>query len=104
VGKPTNSLSDLEEKSLKDLIAKRQDLLEYEETNWHLKSMEVWLKEGDNNNKFFHQYVTYRNSFNSIWEIKDQNWKMVNFFEGIAEVGKEFYANLFKEPICFPIE
>jgi len=104
VGKLVGSLSNIEETSLKALMAKRQDILVYKETKWHLKSRTIWLKEEDNNTMFFHRYVTYQKRFNSVWEIKDQTGKLVNCSERIVEARKEFYTSLFKEPKGFPIE
>jgi hypothetical protein len=40
---------------------------------------------------------------NSIVEIKDTNGAMVTGHEKVAEAGKKFFSNLFKEPLGCPI-
>jgi hypothetical protein len=82
-------LSESEESSLSDLLLRKKQLLEYEETQWILKSRDIWLKEGHNNSKFFHKYASYRKIMNSILEIKDYLGSLVSSFEGIANAGKE---------------
>jgi hypothetical protein len=68
-----------------------------EESKWRLKSRAIWIREGDNNTNFFHKFASYRRIVNSIWEIKNQNGHLVSSIEDIAEVGKGFFSNLFKE-------
>lgn len=82
-------LSDSEESSNSDILLRKKQLLEYEETQWILKSRDIWLKEGHNNSKFFHKYASYRKIMNSILEIKDFLGRLVSSFEGIANTGKE---------------
>jgi len=56
---------------LNELERKKQYLLKHEEVSWRLKSRAIWLKEGDKNTKFFHNYANARRERNSIWKISD---------------------------------
>jgi len=58
-------------KDLKDLEASSHSWLEKEEQEWRLKSRVLWLEVGDNNTKYFHQFVNFRRDLNTIWEIKN---------------------------------
>jgi hypothetical protein len=48
-------------------------LLLEEEERWRQKSRAIWIKSGDRNTKFFHNYASYRRNKNFLWEIKDEN-------------------------------
>jgi hypothetical protein len=56
------------------------------------------LVEGDNNTKSFHKYANHRRNMNTIWEISKPNRNKVNSFKEIAEVGKQHFKTLFKDP------
>lgn len=103
VERQVGSLSGNEDLALCDLMKKKQELLAIEEAKWRLKSRVIWLKECDNNTKFFHKYASYRKNLNSIQEIKDQNGQKVSSFEEIAEAREGFFSSLFKEPEGCPI-
>eukprot|EP00253_Pinus_taeda_P009499 PITA_09499 len=49
---------------------KNQILLAKEE-EWRLKSRAIWLKAGDENMRFFHNYAKGRKSANTIWNLKN---------------------------------
>lgn len=52
-------------------------LLEQKEIYWKQRSKQYWLREGDQNTKFFHEYATGRRRQNQIRKLKDKNgvWK-----------------------------
>jgi predicted XRE-type DNA-binding protein len=52
--------------------------LEKEELKWKQKSRELWLKEGDQNSKFFHLSTLVRRRCNSIVEIKLDNVEWIH--------------------------
>jgi hypothetical protein len=79
-------------------MQKRQEFLAYEETKWCLKSRALWLKEGDGNTKFFHNYACQCKQANTIWEVKNSRGEMVSSFDEIVVAGKDFYSDLFRAP------
>ena len=60
--------------------------------------MSIWIKEGDNNTKFFHRNATHRKNVNMISAIKDINGESVHSFKEKAEAGERYFKQLFTEP------
>ena len=52
---------------------------------------------GDDNTKFFQAFAKGRKQQNTIWELKNENDEIVNTFEELAEIGKNYFENIFKE-------
>jgi hypothetical protein len=61
--------------------AKTLSFFKKEEEQWILKSRVIWLKEGDNNTKYFHQYANLSNNINTISNIKKEEDGLVLSFE-----------------------
>eukprot|EP00253_Pinus_taeda_P008946 PITA_08946 len=72
-------------------------LLEKEE-EWRLKSRAIWLKAGDENTKFFHNYAKGRKIANTIWKLKDPEGRDVSSFEALSTMGKNHFKSLFSDP------
>jgi hypothetical protein len=89
---------------LRELEDKRAKWLKTEEHEWRIKSRALWIKEGDNNTKFFHQFANYRRNLNTIWEIKDEEGNVAVSFEDKAKLGVIFFSNLFSAPPGCPIQ
>jgi len=66
--RPTKSLLE-EEIELGNFLRKKLELLALEDSKWRLKSGAIWLKEADNNSKFFHIYENHRRKLNLISKI-----------------------------------
>jgi hypothetical protein len=56
--------------------------------------MEVWLRDGDENTKVFHQFVQTRKSWNTIWEVKDGNGTIHIGHESIDRTTMSHYGNI----------
>ena len=54
---------------LRDLGNRKKEILLMEEITWKLKSRITWLREGDQNTKFFHKLASDRRNRNAIWRI-----------------------------------
>eukprot|EP00253_Pinus_taeda_P016616 PITA_16616 len=60
--------SSLEHKEqITSLLAKRTHILKDREERWRLRSRAIWIKEGDDNTKFYHKFANGRKSINTIW-------------------------------------
>jgi hypothetical protein len=53
------------------LESERNTLLLAEEARWRLHSRATWIKGGDLNTKFFHQYASFRQNKKHIWGLQD---------------------------------
>jgi hypothetical protein len=50
-----------------------QKVLKSEEEQWRLKSISLWLQDGDRNTKFFHRQAKARIWRNKVSEITNEN-------------------------------
>lgn len=76
-------------------------LLKQKEIYWRQRAKTRWLKEGDNNTKFFHAYATNRKRRNFIQSLKiNNNWIYdtdsikQQFFDHLRNIYKFSYSNL----------
>lgn len=80
-----------------------EELLLKEETMWRQQSRALWLKEGDNNTKYFHRKASWRAKKNRILSIEDNNGKMVTDENQIGMITNGFFTSLFtKDPSVLP--
>lgn len=68
-----NSYSKAKHFSLKELKCEHRFLLQQKEWYWKLRARNQWLKEGDNNTKFYHAFATAQKRRNLIQSIKIGN-------------------------------
>eukprot|EP00253_Pinus_taeda_P010845 PITA_10845 len=71
-------------------------LLEREE-EWRIKSRAIWLKYGDENTRFFHNFAKGRKSANTIWRLKDVEGREVSSFPELSGLGKRHFQNIFAD-------
>jgi len=87
-GKKGGGFSSPEEKeALISLEKKRRNLLKENEAEWHLKSRELWLKNGDDNTKLFQSYAKGRKFSNTIWQLKDYSGRNFSSYDEFAHLG-----------------
>jgi len=67
-----------------------------EEEYWRLKSRSLWLKAGDRNSSFFHKQAQARKCFNSISEIKEENY-ILKDIANIKKAASDHFKNLYSE-------
>lgn len=78
----------------KELSVKLFELLIAEESLYRQKSRIQWLKEGDQNTKFFHSTVKFRQKAQSFIGIKDLNGVTCTNHEQVAAAAINFFQNL----------
>ncbi|KAF5458308.1 hypothetical protein F2P56_022343 [Juglans regia] len=71
-----------------------QTWLEREETMWRQRSKALWLKEGDQNSKYFHTKASHRRRRNGIKRLKDANGEWQEG-ERKDRIILEYFQNLF---------
>ena len=77
-------------------------LLIKEEKMWKQRSRTLWLKEGDQNTKFFHNRASHRYKRNRIEELKNEAGVVCTNEEEIADILIAYYQQLFStaSPTC----
>eukprot|EP00253_Pinus_taeda_P008065 PITA_08065 len=80
------------------LEKRRAKILLDKEEEWRLKSRDIWLKAGDENTKFFHNYAKGRKNANTIWKLKDTDGREHSSFEAVSNLGKSHFQSLFADP------
>lgn len=71
-------------------------LLEKQEIYWKQRSKQFWLREGDQNTKFFHNYATGRKKRNQIKKLKDKNGVWKENKDELQQIITEYFEDLFK--------
>eukprot|EP00253_Pinus_taeda_P036400 PITA_36400 len=79
------------------LEKQRNKILLDKEEEWRLKSRAIWLKAGDENTKFFHNYAKGRKNENTIWKLKDRDGREATSFEELSSLGKNHFQSLFSD-------
>jgi len=75
-----------------------------EEEEWRLKSRVIWIKCGDNNTKFFHNFSNHRRVTNTVWDVVNAQGIVVNSQFELAWEAKTHFQNVFKDPRVTSIE
>ena len=70
-------------------------LLIKEEKMWKQRSRALWLKEGHQNTKFFHNRASHRYKRNRIEELKNEAGVVCTNEEEIADILIAYYQQLF---------
>ncbi|KAF2301217.1 hypothetical protein GH714_020887 [Hevea brasiliensis] len=71
------------------------DLLRRKESYWRQRAKEFWLKEGDQNTKFFHRKATIRQRKNRIDRLKDDNGNWCDWSTGLEAMITDYFKNIF---------
>uniref|UniRef100_A0A803NRR4 Reverse transcriptase domain-containing protein n=1 Tax=Cannabis sativa TaxID=3483 RepID=A0A803NRR4_CANSA len=84
----TNLNSQTAKQNLVETYAQR-------EVFWRQRSKQMWLQDGDNNNKFFHASASARRRTNSIQKLKNSAGHLVDWNTGLPDVMKDYFTALF---------
>ncbi|KAL9665459.1 hypothetical protein QQ045_020879 [Rhodiola kirilowii] len=94
-----------------DTVSKEADLVHNmdewclrEELMWQQRSRVLWLKEGDNNTRFFHQKATARRRTNLIAHLRNSSGFLCDDSSSIKQVAVDYFQNIFKATNHLPNE
>ncbi|XXG76900.1 hypothetical protein AAC387_Pa08g1163 [Persea americana] len=90
-----SDLSDLSRDTLQSAKSELHESLSAQEIHWKQRFRINWLKESDQNTKFFHLSAKARSSFNSIHQIS-VNGSITEDQAKIQAHDVDFFSNLFK--------
>lgn len=91
---PTNDHSD----ELTTLITKSRNILKEREETWRLRSKAIWLKEGDDNSKFFHKFANGRKAINTIWKLTNEQGIGLDTFSQLATLATSHFKQVYQAP------
>lgn len=77
--------------------SKLNELLAKEELYWKQRAKLFWLKEGDDNTRFFHASATTRKKANKITKLVDDNGISCEDQEGMNNIVLQYFSKLFTE-------
>eukprot|EP00253_Pinus_taeda_P003005 PITA_03005 len=81
-----------------ELDIQKDKILKEREEVWRLKSQAVWLKAGDDNTRFFHNFAKGRKVSNTIWKLPLPNGESADNFQKLSRLGTSHFRNLFRAP------
>jgi hypothetical protein len=82
---------------IKSLEEERNKLLLAEEELWRQRSRAIWIKSGDQNTKFFHQFASFRRNNKHIWEVLDENGQVHFGQEALKKEANRHFKSFFEE-------
>lgn len=76
-----------------------------QEVFWRQRCKQLWLGEGDSDNKFFHSATKNRRKVNNITELANNTGEMVGWGTSLEETMVEYFSNLFTatNTDCLPV-
>lgn len=74
--------------------------MEQKDTFWRQRAKQHWLRNGDANTKYFHQYASSRRKKNYIDRLRDQNDMWLDNNSGLQAHIYNFFTDLFSSKGC----
>ncbi|XP_074346132.1 uncharacterized protein LOC141684893 [Apium graveolens] len=82
--------------TLREEQKKLSEIYAQQEVFWRQRSKQLWLREGDRNNKFFHASMKNRRACNHIKSLKNIEGQEVQWNNGLEEVITGYFSSLFQ--------
>ena len=96
--------SEALQEDLKTCHSLGMKLLTHKEESLRQYSRVVWLLEGDQNSRYFHNFSNKIQVTNLVWEATDTDNSRVQDLDSIKRVARFFFVNIFREPNTFNID
>eukprot|EP00253_Pinus_taeda_P004922 PITA_04922 len=90
--------SAVDKTRLIELENQRSTLLRQKEESLRLRSRAIWLKAGDENSRFFHNYAKGRKVANTIWNLPLPDGGLADTFNKLSRLGTSHFRSLFRNP------
>lgn len=71
------------------------EVIDRKEIYWRQRSKQFWLREGDNNTKYFHAAASNRRRRNRITQLTTESNQIVTWDNGLAQELENYYTRLF---------
>uniref|UniRef100_A0A803QJ80 Reverse transcriptase domain-containing protein n=1 Tax=Cannabis sativa TaxID=3483 RepID=A0A803QJ80_CANSA len=90
-----NKRDDVSCQAYKEANDQLSKLLGMKESYWRQRSKQLWLKEGDQNTKYFHASASARRRNNLITSLCNNDGERVDWDSGLSEVIADYFHDLF---------
>jgi len=77
-------------------------MLEQDEIHWFQRARANWIKQGNRNTSFFHNFATKRRKKNTIKGLVDHNGMMQEDREVMCNIVQDYFENLFTSEVGEP--
>ncbi|XP_062075810.1 uncharacterized protein LOC133779929 [Humulus lupulus] len=84
---------------IQETSSKMFEILTQQEIFWKQRSKQLWLREGDNNSKFFHASARTRRRNNHIESLCNEAGVSVDWNSGLENLMVEYFQTLFKSSV-----
>eukprot|EP00253_Pinus_taeda_P026585 PITA_26585 len=91
-------ITAVDKEHLVELETQKQKILREREETIRLRSRATWLKDGDENTRFFHNYAKGRKVKNTIWSLPTPDEDVADTFPKLSQMGSSHFRNLYKQP------
>eukprot|EP00253_Pinus_taeda_P032140 PITA_32140 len=91
-------ISQEDKNTLVELENQKNIILKGREESLRLHSRAIWLKAGDENSRFFHNFAKGRKVANTIWNLPLPEGGMADTFNKLSNLGTSYFRNLYKNP------
>eukprot|EP00253_Pinus_taeda_P030096 PITA_30096 len=91
-------ISGKDKTRLIELENQRTNLLRQREESLRLRSRAIWLKAGDENSRFFHNFAKGRKVANTIWNLPLLEGGLANSFNKLSQLGTSHFRSLYRSP------
>lgn len=85
-------------RQLVDLETRKANILRIQEENWRIKNRAISINQSDRNTKFFHKYASQRSNHNAIWDLKDNEGKIISSHKDLEKVVVDHFSYIFRDP------
>jgi hypothetical protein len=96
------SLSDEATARIQAIQLEIEHLHEQDEIKWVQRSRANWMKSGDRNTNFFHNFATARKKRNLVKRLKDEGGNWIEDEDGLAAHINSYFGNLFSKGVDEP--
>ncbi|GMI85140.1 hypothetical protein HRI_002183300 [Hibiscus trionum] len=66
-----------------------------DEIYWEQRAHTNWLKHGDRNTRFFHNWASFRRKSNRVTSLRDDDGRLFTTESDMAKVAESYFSNLF---------
>lgn len=71
------------------------ELLKRQEIYWQQRAKQFWLREGDQNTRFFHKHASSRRRNNTVIKLKDKDGVWLEAHQDVQQIIIEYFENLY---------